>query len=224
MLTKDEGAETTSIDDLERASAEIHQHAWVRSASRLYGSVVALFVDEDVDYAGDDARFRSVGHLEQDVDGLFTEVDAVSLNVVTVDVHVGSLYAREAVDDGVVEAIYIPVVTDNASVDANDVPVEADFLSVARTDAREGTNKTGVATHFLPVVTDYIGEETNKTGVATHFAPVVTDPLGEATNKTDVAPHFVPVVTDSIGEGTNKTVVATDFLPVVTDSIGEGTN
>ena len=34
VLTKDEGPGTTSIDDLERASAEIHQDAWLRSEER----------------------------------------------------------------------------------------------------------------------------------------------------------------------------------------------
>ena len=195
-----------------------------------FTDVVTLFArlrDDSVNvgphYAGDDPRFRSVAHLEQDVDGLFTEVDAVSLNVVVVEVHVGSLYACEAADDGVVEDTEIPVVTDYVFVDANDVPVEADktegvtdesrvvadrtfvdandvpvevdILSVATTDTGEGTNKTGVAT------TD-TGEETNKTDVAT------TD-TGEGTNKTDLATHVVRVVTDSIKEGTAKICVET---------------
>jgi len=118
-------------------------------------------------------------------------------------------------------------VTDNASVDANDVPVEADFLSVARTDTREGTNKTGVATHFVPVVTDSIGEGTNKTGVATHFLPVVTDSIGEGAKKTDVATtntsygsershgagHEIPIEMDSPSVGaTPLRVVSARFL------------
>jgi len=139
-----------------------------------FTDVVTLFArlrDDSVNvgphYAGDDPRFRSVAHLEQHVDGLFTEVDAVSLNVVVVEVHVGSLYACEAADDGVVEDTEIPVVTDRTFVDANDVPVEVDILSVATTDTREGTNKADVASHFVPVVTDSIKEGTAKICVET---------------------------------------------------------
>jgi hypothetical protein len=111
---------------------------------------------------------------------------------VAVELHAGSLYAREAADDGAVEGAEIPVATDNLFVDMNDLLVEADKTKGVTDESRVVTDRTFVDVNDAPVAVDilsvasaYAGEGTNKAGVAT------TD-TREETNKTHVATTDTP--------------------------------
>ena len=216
------GAADVEVDALfsYEAAHRIHDEPAFTDVVTRFESVGADSVNVVTDYAGDDRRFRSVGHLEQDVDSLFTEVEAGFLNVVAVELHPGSLYAREAADDGAVEGAEIPVATDNLFVDMNDLPVEADKTKEVTDESRVVTDRTLVDVNDAPVAVDILsvaradaGEETNKTDVATNDTRVGTD-------KTDVATHIVPVVMDSIEEGTAKIRVETTRLRPVTAPFG----